>query len=90
LVAKFLVLEISKKMTPGAPAGIQDIIPGGTRPFTPDFQNVANILNIRNLLPIGEGSATDSVFDLVKDDTFVRKIKKSSYNEIVAKLEGTG
>ena len=65
--------------------------PGGQfqGPGFPNASNIFQMLNIRNLLPVGEGGATDSVFDLAKDDTFVRKIKKSNYKEIVAKLKGT-
>ena len=68
-------------------------IPGGFMPGGqggPDAASIFKILNIRNLNPVGHGSAKDSVFDLVNNDTFVRKIKKSNYSEIAKKLEGTG
>ena len=63
--------------------------PGGGGPSFPGAPNASNIfqmLNIRNLLPVGQGGVNESVFDLAKDDTFVRKIKKSNYGEIVKKL----
>lgn len=65
------------------------MVPGGPQaPSSPmDFFKQ---LNIGNLLPIGKGGIKDSVFDLAKDDTFVRKIKKSNYSELVKSLESSG
>ena len=66
------------------------MMPGGQQPPPGPGGNIFNMLNIRNLLPVGTGGADSNVFDLIKDDTFVRKIKKSNYAEEVKKMEGTG
>ena len=67
------------------PSNIMPSGPGGQQ-FPPDPSSFFNNLNIRNLLPIGQGGDKDSVFDLVQDDTYVRKIKKSNYKEMLTLL----
>ena len=62
-------------------------MPSGPQP-PPSADNIFKMLNIRNLLPIGTAGINKNVFDLVKDDTFVKKIKKSNYAETVKKLQG--
>jgi len=62
--------------------------PGGQQ--TPmDAQSIFKMLNIRNLKPIATEKGSKSIFDLVGNDTFVRKIKKSNYNEVIKSMEGS-
>jgi hypothetical protein len=68
---------------PGFPGG-----PGGPQ-MPMDAQSIFKMLNIRNLTPTASGKASKSIFDLVGDDTFVRKVKKSNYNEIMKSMENT-
>ena len=72
-------------MMPGGPQGMFPPGPGGQGGFSQIFDK----LNIQNLLPTKQGDPNQSIFDMVDNDTFVRKIKKSNYSEIVKKLEGT-
>ena len=62
--------------------------PGGQQlPLDP--QAIFKMLNLRNLTPIGTAKASESIFNLIGNDTFVRKVKKSSYNELVKSMEGS-
>jgi hypothetical protein len=54
---------------------------GPSGPAPPPGPSAFNIFSLANLLPIGQADAkSTSLFDLVGDQTFVRKIKKSNYN----------
>ena len=68
-------------MMPGGPQGMFPPGPGGG-----GFSQMFDQLNIQNLLPSRQGGPNDSVFDMVDNETFVRKIKKSNYAEIVKRL----
>lgn len=73
----------SQGMNPFGPMG-----PSGPAP--PPGPSAFNIFSLANLLPVGQADAkSTSLFDLVGDETFVRKIKKSNYNEIIKSLEGS-
>jgi hypothetical protein len=55
-------------------------VPSGPTP-PPGPGGILNIMNIANLLPIGQANPQNtSLFDLVGDETFVRKIRKSVYH----------
>ena len=71
-------------MIPGGPQGMFPPGPGGAGGG--GFSQMFDQLNIQNLLPSRQGGPNDSVFDMVDNETFVRKIKKSNYAEIAKKL----
>lgn len=53
--------------------------PGGSQnPM--DAQSIFKMLNIMNLTPTSTKKISDSIFDVVDKNTFVRKVKKSNYN----------
>ena len=65
--------------------------PGGSggQQMPMDAQGIFKMLNIRNLTPVATGKLSKNIFDLVGDDTFVRKVKKSNYNEVMKSMENT-
>ena len=72
-------------MMPGGPQGMFPPGPGGAG-GAGGFGQMFDKLNIQNLLPAKQGGPNESIFDMVDNDTFVRKIKKSNYADIVSRL----
>lgn len=66
-------------------------VPALPNPQNPNFPSLPASLDptkLINLKPLETFKGVGSIFDLVGDQTFVKKIKKSKYSQIVESLKG--